>query len=85
MKSVLLKVAVEQLSKRWFQFCVLCLIVLAVALTNAKAYQQSPFGRDLEIAQLKARIAELETARLSCFKFKRDPALNEPMWAEQGE
>ncbi len=72
----------EQLPKRWFQFCVLCVLVGGLTLTHAKAYQQSSLEKDLELAQLKARVAELETRTVSCFKFKRDPAIDEPMWAK---
>ena len=85
MKSVV-EMGLRQVTKHSWQLCVLAVFVLGLALSNAKAYYQNPWTqKDLEIARLEARIAELESQRVACFKFRRDPALNRPVWAEGAE
>lgn len=58
------------------------LLVIYTNATQVRAYQQSPsVQKDVEIMQLKARIAELENQQVGCLEPRRDPTLNEPVWA----
>ncbi len=84
----ILKFRKSRETRGWLGFSGVCfLLVTAFAFPNVRAYQQSSESqKDVEIMQLKTRrITELENQQASCFKRRRDPALNEPRWANEGE